>query len=296
MTTYNGDLFLPSQLESIASQSISNWHLWISDDGSSDDTLEIIGDFKKKYDGKVTLLRGPDKGSDANFWSLILNPNIKSDYYAYADQDDIWNNNKLEAAVKKLEKINNVPSLYCSRTEIIDHKGISIGLSPLFKKKPSFNNALVQSIAGGNTMVFNQLARESLLEISAEQHITAHDWLTYQVITGVGGFVFYDSCPYVKYRQHKNNQIGSNQGLLAKLKRLKLLLYGQFKKWNDSNINILNNIRIKMTNKSIQELDHFMLLRGNYLYGLKNLLNLKIYRQTYSGQLALLISILIKKL
>lgn len=131
--------------------------------------------------------------------------------------------------------------LYCSRTENIDESGKELKTtSPLFQKEPSFANALVQSIAGGNTMVFNKKALH-LLQTAGIQKVISHDWWAYLLITGAGGSVFYDPKPQVKYRQHDKNLIGANVSFLTRTKRLKMLTQGAFRDWNTFNINALQS-------------------------------------------------------
>ena len=125
MATYNGEQYLHEQLRSIKNQTFTNWDLWISDDGSSDDTLNILENFKKEVsrNNEVNIIQGPRKGSNSNFWSLILNKNIKADYFSFADQDDIWYKDKLEKGINSILEKNISLSLYCSRTEIVNKEG-----------------------------------------------------------------------------------------------------------------------------------------------------------------------------
>jgi len=96
----------------------------------------------------VWLLSGqnitPAEGFVANFLSLTCKASIEADYYAYSDQDDVWESDKLERAVRWLQTVpENIPALYCSRTRLVDAENNEIGLSPLFSKPPSFANALI---------------------------------------------------------------------------------------------------------------------------------------------------------
>ena len=104
----------------------------------------------------MTIYKGPKKGFAQNFLSLASKKSIKSSLYCFCDQDDIWIPEKLEKAIEKIDKNEKfkIPILYGGRTIYIDENKNRIGFSPLFKKEPKFNNALVQNIAGGNTMVF----------------------------------------------------------------------------------------------------------------------------------------------
>src|SRR5690606_36468867 len=109
----------------------------------------------------------------------VCRTEIQADFYAYADQDDIWMPDKLSRALVFLERNLDQAAMYCSRTELVTSCGKSVGkMSPLFPKLPTFVNALVQSLAGGNTMVINHRACE-LLRKAGEVHVVSHDWWTY---------------------------------------------------------------------------------------------------------------------
>ena len=109
---------------------------------------------------------------------------------------------------------DDVPALFCSRTRIITAEGEPAGFSPLFSKKPSFRNAIVQSIAGGNTMVMNRAARDIMLEASRRTGFVSHDWWCYLILTGVGGIVHYSPTAKIGYRQHPTQSYWRKQ-LLA---------------------------------------------------------------------------------
>ncbi len=103
------------------------------------------------------LSDGPRDGFAENFRALISNPAIEADYFAFCDQDDLWEPNKLETALAWMRtQDGSLPLLFCSTDATITESGTPIGMSPLFRRNPSFRNALVQSLAGGNTMVLNR--------------------------------------------------------------------------------------------------------------------------------------------
>lgn len=106
--------------------------------------------------GHVKIIEGPKLGFAENFRRLLLCAPDGYDYYAFSDQDDVWLPNKLLQAQEKIALMGSGKiCLYGGRTRIVDSKGIPYGQSPLMSNKPCFGNALVQSIVGGNTMVFN---------------------------------------------------------------------------------------------------------------------------------------------
>jgi hypothetical protein len=222
---------------------------------------------------------------------------INASYYAYADQDDIWETNKLQHAIDWLATIpKNIPALYCSRTQLIDEYDNEIGYSPLFTKTPSFANALVQNIGGGNTMVFNQAARDVICQVNAA-NIISHDWLAYIVITGCGGVVLYDSKPSIKYRQHNDNLVGSNSGWQNRLTRIKMLLQGRLKSWNEQNILAIASIKNRLTPKNQIIFEQFLVARKSWLVPrLVNFLKSGIYRQTLLGNLGLIAAAVFNKI
>ena len=184
MSTYNGQAYLSGQLDSIGTQTYKNWELWVSDDGSIDNTLQILKDYQNRMgDNRFFIYAGPRKGFSANFLSLVCKKNSDADYYAYSDQDDIWAPDKLQQAINWLNTISKeIPALYCARTKLVNKHGKAIGSSPLFKKNPGFLNALVQNVAGGNTMVFNRAALNLLRTAGDKINVVAYDWWTYLLV------------------------------------------------------------------------------------------------------------------
>lgn len=299
LCTYNGSKFLRKQLDSITNQTYQNWVIFASDDGSTDGTLDIIHEYQQNYgQDKVILLRGPNKGFAWNFISALECCGEGFDYFAFCDQDDEWLEEKLACALHHLASKNlQLPAVYCGRTILTDAVGQEIGFSPLFNKTPSFRNALVQSIAGGNTMVMNKLARDIVIKTPKWQEIISHDWWVYILITGCGGNVYYDRSPTIKYRQHQENIIGSNLTMLARIQRIKKLMDGHFKHWNDKNIELLMPFRHLLTTENTKVLLSFENRRNsNILNRIKMIFDARLYRQTWCGNIALIAAIVLKKI
>lgn len=295
MCTYNGERFLQEQLESFVEQSHKNWSLWVSDDGSSDQTLKILEGFKvKNPDHEITVLQGPQNGFCANFLSLMCREEIQTDYYALSDQDDIWLPEKLERSILKMQETG--AAFYGGRTISIDEKGEKVGISPLFKKPPSFRNALVQSIMGGNTMVFDQEGID-LIRRAGIVDVQSHDWWAYILVMGAGRAVYYDTEAFLLYRQHGANLIGSNSGFLAQLNRIGKLFRSEFKEWNGRHVRAIKNILPALTPKHQQMYQDFAELRQVKGFGaIFRLRKLQLVRQTSSGTLALILAAIMGKL
>ena len=293
LATFNGADFLEKQLASLLEQTHESWSLLISDDGSEDDTINIIMRFIHANPNKeISLFNGPKQGHVKNFLSLLNHDQANGDFFAFADQDDIWLPEKLATAVAQVNKIQDRgPKLYGGRTIIIDANDTKINHSPLFVKEPSFLNALVQNFAGGNTMLFNKEAKVALQNTGCDVKVINHDWWAYLVISGVGGTVIYDPDPQVLYRNHKMNIIGSNQGLFARVKRISAVLKGQYATWNAINVGELNKIlpMLRPKNKAVlEQFDQFRRSRGikAVIKGHKT----GFYRQTLFGNLSLYIA------
>lgn len=292
LTTYNGARFLVQQLDSIAGQSHGNWTLYVSDDGSTDETLDILQSYCQTLgDERLRLFHGPRLGFAQNFLSLIRNPAVRGDYFAFSDQDDIWFTDKLTRSLACFPHKRSEPALYCSRTRLVDEDGNVIGYSPLFRKAPTFSNALVQSIAGANTMLLNSAARNLLAHIPEHAQIASHDWLCYLLVTGCGGDVHYDAEPTLDYRQHGSNLIGSNSGVHDRLVRIRKLLAGTFSEWIRQNLQSIDycGAQLDTHNRNVLELfckaRQASLLRRFYL-----LRRAGVYRQTPLGTLGLFLA------
>lgn len=298
LSTYEGQNYLAQQLESFAQQTHVNWQVWASDDGSRDNTRAILEQYQAMWPaGRLAIEQGPAAGFVANFLSLTCNARIQADYYAYSDQDDIWHANKLERALQWLESVPaGTPALYCSRSELVDVANNRIGLSPLCQN-PCFANALIQNIASGNSMVFNNAARALLQQAGARLPIVYHDWWAYMVVSGCGGRVFFDPVPSLRYRQHGANLVGMDTGWRARLKYWRQLLQGQSRTRNSGNITALRTLEDRLTPENRQALAYFAKARDMSL--LPRLLNLGrsgVYRQTRMGNASLIAEAILNKI
>lgn len=291
LCTYNGAQYLRAQLDSYLAQTHANWSLWVGDDGSKDATWAILEEFKAAHpERRITLRHGPADGFVKNFLTLACDPEIQADYYAFSDQDDVWFPDKLARAVAALEALpKQTPLLYGARSEFINEQGAPLGLSYPYAKKPSFKNALVQCIAGGNTMLFNNATRALLQKIGAHCEVASHDWFTYQAVMGVGGEMVYDLTPVLGYRQYRGAMSGSNRGLKPSIIRICKLFGGTFRFWNDRNMNGLTILAPDFTPKNQRRLALFARARKSGFLERHWLLVLSgVRRQTLIGNLGVL--------
>ena len=299
LCTLNGELFLAEQLDSIESQIYQNWEVIASDDGSIDSTLEILKQYQSKWpSGKLTIRIGPQKGFCLNFLTLACDPEIKADFYSFCDQDDVWMPEKLMVSIQTIvaKQKEYQPFIYCGRTRYVTENLQPCGESPNFVFPTSFRNALIQSIAGGNTMVFNH-ATKCLIEKTGPIDLPSHDWWIYMLVSGHGGSVFYDSKILLNYRQHRKALIGGNNTFYAKFSRCVMALQGRFKLWNYQHSKALVNNCYLLTDENKQILDWFTKLpSANLLERIRILEICGLYRQTKRGTLSLYIAAFLNKL
>lgn len=299
LCSLNGENYLRAQLNSIASQSYTAWKVYVSDDGSTDKTLDIVQNYQKAW-GKerLQIIKGPGQGFQKNFISLIANKKIHADFYMLSDQDDVWLPNKISRAISHLKKQDlNIPQLYCGRTTYVSKNLRFIRESKLFNKPTSFRNAFVQSIAGGNTMAFNHKLK-TMVSLFSQVDVVSHDWWLYILCELFDGRTYYDPTSSILYRQHKDSLIGANTGLLNKLKRFIMIIKGRFRAYNDLHLEAFNTVSLKVTNpKNIHIIDHFYYFRNkSLLTRFQMIRNLGLYRQTWEGQMAIYLCIMLHKL
>jgi glycosyltransferase involved in cell wall biosynthesis len=298
LATYNGAPYLQEQLDSIERQTHTHWTVLASDDGSSDETTAIIAAFASKVcKSRVQQVQGPKQGFCSNFLSMVCHQDLNADAYAYCDQDDIWLDDKLARAARFLAGVpGNVPALYCSRTQYVNQDNYPLGLSLPYSRPAVFANALVQNIASGNTMVFNDAARKILVKAGSQVDIDLHDWWTYMIVTGLGGSVLFDQTPSVRYRQHPHNLWGMNTSVKSQWMRISKLFGGRFANWNERHIAALLPMQHRLTLDNQRIFRQFAAARKLPL--LPRLIGLKqsgVYRQTKMNDVGFFLAALVGK-
>ena len=298
---YNGNKFLVEQLKSIISQTQNNLKIFIFNDKSTKKILNLEKAYLRNSNKKITLVnRKENHGFAKNFLLGLKDVGANFDYYAFSDQDDIWEDNKIEDAVKEISKFDfSKPVLYCSRTAYISNDSSKeIGSSRNFKKDAIFKNALIQNIAGGNTIVMNKEARNLVVSSLKCREFVSHDWWCYQMISAAGGEIIFSSKKSLKYRQHDKNLIGGNNSFKEKSIRLRKFFSGSFKIWVDINLNNLKVNKKLITERNMIVLRTFIKARESKNIFKKLILYLKsgVYRQTFSENIIFLIGLIFDKI
>jgi glycosyltransferase involved in cell wall biosynthesis len=217
LSTYNGEKYIAEQLDSILNQDYKEFRILIRDDGSKDNTINIIRDYANRYN-TIEYFVGENVGAKNSFFELINKCDSNMDYYCFSDQDDIWIYNKISKAIFTLEQRDcNKPLIYCSSVTLVNEKLEFIKTIYNRPIHPTFGNALIENICFGCTIVINN-ALLNIIRMHNPVNVFMHDWWLY-MIGAYYGEVIYDETSYILYRQHDNNTIGAPITILNKIRR-----------------------------------------------------------------------------
>ena len=216
LATFNGEDYIGELLNSLASQVGVEVKLYVSDDGSTDRTLDLIDVHANKFKF-VKLLEGPKLGPASNFLHLLQS--APGNFYSFADQDDIWFPEKLLRAVQGIGVVD-YPCLFTS--SIADFHGSIISRKPFM-----LPISIMRNNSQGCTMVFNSELRNLLLKLNREE-IIMHDWAAL-LLAQIHGKVIFDNEPAIYYRIHANNFVGHPTKISKVYKFLKSLMFRKSK-------------------------------------------------------------------
>jgi len=219
LSTYNGEKYLKEQLDSIINQVGVNVRVLVRDDGSIDSTVNILEDYKKA--GQLEYYSDNNIGYKRSFLELASNSVGKAEYYAFCDQDDYWEPEKLVSAIMMLEESpTKLFRLYFSNLRVVDENLNDIGFKDYSNMKLTLGSAMVRSSIAGCTMVFNnELLSAAVKTNFIEAGIISHDGWLHRLCLSIGGTVVYDTKSYIKYRQHGSNVTGVRQGIVKRVKK-----------------------------------------------------------------------------
>lgn len=231
LATYNASPWLTEQLNSILAQENVDVHVLIGDDRSKDGTCDLIRS-EWKNDTRVELLAW-ETGSGsagANFRRLYRHADASAyDFVSLADQDDIWLPNKITTAVHALKA--HGAAGYSSSVESFWPDG----KKKLVKQSSKTRDAdfLFEGGGQGCTFVFTkalflELQSFCVRHVALADAMHYHDWLVYLLARVSGKKWYFDETPYMRYRQHGGNEIGSRGSSAAISKRLELIKNGWF--------------------------------------------------------------------
>lgn len=237
VSTYNGQQFVTDQIDSIFSQNIDQQavqiQVYVRDDSSTDHTLAVLTDLKKKYSSALTIMghRNENVGVKRSFFALVDNEMIDADYYFLADQDDIWETNKVARMLQEFQKypVDEPVGIY-SDLWVADANGKSLGKRMSQQArwpqnvKVDYRFLATDYRVTGAAFAFNKTARELFMRIPDNfiPLINMHDSFFALIVSVCGKLVQIDE-PLVRYRQHGTNLIGALRKKRSFIERIKYL-------------------------------------------------------------------------
>lgn len=294
MSSYNGSSFIERQIKSIYNQKDVSINCFIRDDGSSDNTLQILTELQKEY-ANLSFIVGDNVGWEKSFLiALILAP--QADYYAFADQDDIWFDNKIINGLNQLAQYpdNEVVMFHCNKISV---NGDLTPLSHQIKRlsRPiNRQNAVVQEYAQGCSIIFNNAAKNLLTRRLPIEKI-AHDfWVG--LVCFMFGHVIYDCNPYFYHINYGNNASGEGHLLKSWQKRWRMF-------WGTKNVYYLPSLDLLsdayvdlLTDEDKIFLQQTLDYKINIRSKLNLLFSLKFRRASLLGTLSLKCAIVFNRL
>lgn len=220
LSTYNGEKYLNDQIHSLQKQTFQEWNLYIRDDGSKDDTIQLIKEAEKK-DKRIHYLEDSQSNLKPMKSFMKLLKDVEADYYFFCDQDDYWLPKKLEIMLKEIKKKDNKsPELIYCGLQCVDQdlKPINNDFENLIGKING-KSRFIGNDMPGCVMCFNEKLRNIAVENTKTYNdIVMHDWWLALIAETFGNVSFLNR-KLILYRQHEDNSIGAgiNGGLIKKI-------------------------------------------------------------------------------
>ena len=284
LATFNGGDFVEKQIESIMRQEEVDLDIYISDDGSTDNTLNIIYVLQKKYKNIFLLKPRKNKlGPGNNFYRLIKYLPVNGyNFISFSDQDDIWSSRKLSRALDVLKNLN--VDGYSS--DAITFKGDMKKTSYLKKSYPQKRyDYLFEGPGPGCTFVLSKSLFLKIQEFlsTTKTNFLFHDWLIYAVARSNNFSWHIDNMANIFYRQHDNNFFGSHQGFLSSIYRFRLVLNGEWSRvvcqlFDILDIENLNDMNIKR--RRVYFLNNLFQTRRRWSHALINAILITFMRES----------------
>lgn len=246
MATYNGGQYVGEQIDSLLCQTFDDWHLYIHDDGSTDDTEDIIRTYASEHPLKITIMKYPSQGGACrNFLSML--EKVDAPYYMFCDQDDVWLRDKTEKTFDRMKTLEQQqadrPLLVHSDLMLTDVQLNVTDMSFIRNQHikiaaiKTFEDYAATNTVTGCTTLFNQYAK-ACIRRPYDRAILHDAWLCLSVVAQ-GGVVSFIDEPLVKYRQHDNNTLGSTdmsqQTPLHKIRNIKQMIVDSIRHYREMN-------------------------------------------------------------
>ncbi len=222
LCTYNGEKYVREQIQSILDQDYKDFNILVSDDGSTDSTVNIVRELMERNSNKIKLIeQSPATGSAQRHFLKLLSETAygDSDYIMLSDQDDVWNKDKMLKSIREMKAVETIygtgmPVLVHCDSEVVDQELNVISESYVSYQKMTperkhLNQLLVQNNVVGGALMMNRALAQLIKEVP--EHCVMHDQWIALVASAFGEIRFIPESLY-KYRQHGANVLGAEKG------------------------------------------------------------------------------------
>ncbi|MXO06000.1 glycosyltransferase family 2 protein [Flavobacterium sp. HBTb2-11-1] len=217
LSTYNGENYLREQLDSIFSQTFKDFILYVRDDGSLDNTVNILYEYEKEH-ANFAIINDNQKRKGASGSFMCLLEKVEADYYMFCDQDDIWFSSKIQTSLNAIQaeelRSKDMPILVHTDLIVTDNN-LNVISKSLWKNNNTNPYIITRkylkfvNYITGCTMLFNRITRD--LAILDSKNIIMHDFWVGVCVDSVKGIIITLPIPTIYYRQHSNNVIGASK-------------------------------------------------------------------------------------
>lgn len=208
LSTYNGDKYLSEFLDSVMNQTYLNFELFIRDDGSTDKTVKILKQYKKKYNNIHLVLDGNNLGYPDCFYYLTDCVSKNADYYFFADQDDVWQSNKIERALSKMNHYSSDEILAYYASYYICNENLEVVGTSRRRDSIIFQKTIFEVCGLEFTMAINKRALLFLNQYKPIKSKARGVWMS--MLFSSFGKIIYDNNPCALYRRH-DSSVTSNR-------------------------------------------------------------------------------------
>ncbi|QIZ04501.1 glycosyltransferase [Limosilactobacillus reuteri] len=249
MATFNGEIYIEKQINSIFSQTYKNFDLIICDDGSKDNTCNIIRKFMNNNKNIIFLKNTSSKHGQLRNFSFLFSYAVKQkkyDYIMFSDQDDIWFSKKLKCSLDLILKRKSKPTLLYTNYIVYDQNKGSHEKAYNIQYKESFESIFVQNWLMGCTMMMNKQMIDEIGSIPL--NVDNHDYWIALIASLNNNIVYLDQATMI-HRLHANNVTtkAQNNVLKSKLNKIYNIIFN--KQYRKSKYIIWYNIKKMLSKK-----------------------------------------------
>lgn len=289
ISTYNGEKYIEEQLNSILKQSYSNIKIYVRDDGSDDETYNIIN--RLNENNQIVIIKGTNVGYGSSFMQL-LEIAKEGDYWAFCDQDDVWDTKKIENAVNRLEQMDEKKAnMYFHNFELTDEQ---LNKTDVYRNKIkgySFQMAITECLHMGFATVINKELRRLML-LGDVSKLRSHDWWAELIVMEFGN-IYTDDYIGAKHRRIESSV--SSNALQSRIRWFIGALKGKSEIGNITN-QFMETFGKEMNQKNRKILNWFVFERYSFIKSLKKCFYIKRWRTSFASELTVRFLMLVGKI